>query len=48
MKLKIDGQYKEVDFWSFLKCNFLTYLVGSLIFWGSAIVILFLIGVIFR
>jgi len=45
MKLKIDGEYKEVGFWSFMKCNVLTMFVFSLIFYGSLTFIFFLIGV---
>ena len=33
MKLLIDGDYKEVGFWSFMKCNFITSFVLGLLIW---------------
>jgi hypothetical protein len=42
MKLKIDGEYKDVDFWSFFKVNFLVELFLT----GCIYAILFIIGVI--
>jgi len=45
MKLKINGEYAEVDFWSFLKCNFFTSIVISVISFFALMVIFFIIGV---
>lgn len=35
MKIKINDNYENVGFWSFMKCNFLTSLVMALIGWAS-------------
>ena len=44
MKLLIDGDYKEVGFWSFLKCNFITSLAIAVISWLVwAVVLAFII-----
>jgi len=45
MKLKINDEYVDVGFWSFMKCNILTTLVFNLILWGGLLIAFFLIGV---
>ena len=45
MKLLIDGNYHDVGFWSFLKCNLLTSLMISVLTYVISILILFIIGV---
>ncbi len=35
MKLLIEGDYKDCDFWSFLKCTFLAQLVITLLIYGG-------------
>jgi hypothetical protein len=42
MKIKIDGEYKEISFWSFLKAWVLSWLFMV----GLFLLILFIIGVI--
>ena len=32
MDLKIDGKYRDVNFWSFLKCHIFAYLMVMSIF----------------
>jgi len=43
MKLLVDGKYKEVGFWSFMKCTVLVQLAMAGLFYGA----LFAIGIIF-
>jgi len=45
MKLKINEEYVEVDFWSFLKCNLLTSLAITGLVWIGLTIILSIIGV---
>ena len=44
MKLKINNEYQEVGFWSFMKCNILTTFVFNLILWGGLALLFLLIG----
>jgi len=44
MKLLINGEYKEVGFWSFLKCNILVSIASILLFWAVLFCIGFTIG----
>jgi len=39
MDLKIDGKYKEVNFWSFMKCNILVQLALTGMIWGGALIL---------
>ena len=45
MRLFINGEYKEVGFWSFLKCNILTSLVAGILWLLFWFVVFFIIGV---
>ena len=45
MKLFIDGKYRDVGFWSFLKCNFLTNLMIGFLWLSFWFIIFFIIGV---
>jgi len=42
MKLKIDGEYADVDFWSFTKC----YILSNLAVLGIVYGVMFLLGLI--
>ena len=42
MKLKIDNKYQEVNFWSFMKCAFLTQLVLTGLIYGGIILLVIL------
>ena len=43
MKLLIEGEYKNVDFFSFLKCTFLSQLMITLLIYGGVALFLGLI-----
>ena len=45
MKLKINGEYAEVGFWSFMKCNFVTMFALNLIIMLGLGIVFFIIGV---
>jgi len=47
MKLKIDNKYIDVDFWSFMKCNFLTQVVLSVFIYLGLTLMFLIIGLIF-
>jgi len=47
MKLKIDGKYVDVGFWSFLKCNFLTHIIILLLGYGFLMAVTILLVVIY-
>ena len=42
MKLKINGEYQDVGFWSFMKCNILTDLVLTGLIYLSILILLFI------
>jgi hypothetical protein len=42
MKILINNKYQEVDFWSFMKCSFLTQLALLGIIYGSIILVIIL------
>jgi len=44
MKLLINNEYQDVNFWSFLKCNILTTLVLGVIFYVAIFLLAILIG----
>jgi len=48
MKLKINGKYEKVGFWSFAKCNILTSIAVSAIIYtvamAYAIAFIYLVG----
>jgi len=44
MKLMLDGKYKQVGVWSFLKCQVLAYLLFFLIFEVGSFIVGFLAG----
>ena len=39
MKLKINGEYAEVEFWSFMKCNFISNITLTAIIYGGLTII---------
>lgn len=41
MELKVNGEYQDVDFWSFMKCH----VIAQISILGVYLLILFLIGV---
>jgi len=45
MKLKINNKFQEVDFWSFMKCNFLTQLALTGLIWAGLIMFGILLGI---
>jgi len=47
MKLKIDGEYVDVGFWSFLKCNILTHIIILLLGYGFLMAVTILLVVIY-
>ena len=43
MKLKINNKYEDVNFWSFLKCNFYTSLVLTLMIYFIIFILIFIV-----
>ena len=43
MKLKINNEYIDVEFWSFLKCNFLTSLMITFLAYAITTIIVMVI-----
>lgn len=39
MKLKINGRYQEVDFWSFVKCYLFSWITVSAIFLAAFLIL---------
>lgn len=46
MKIKINKEYQDVDFWSFMKCTFLTQLVLSIFLYAITILLVTIIMLI--
>jgi len=46
MKLKIDGEYKNVGFWSFMKCSLLVQLAMIGLFYGGLVALGILLAII--
>lgn len=45
MKLKINNKYENIGIWSFLKCNFITSLMLTLIIYTAIFLIGFMIAI---
>ena len=45
MKLKINNQYQEIDFWSFMKCFILVDLALMGMVWGGFILLGILLSI---
>ncbi len=44
MKLKINKEYQDVEFWSFMKCTFVTQFVLSVILYSFVILLVVIIN----